>query len=299
MRFTLPVQEACEVSVLKTHGADELYCGYLDDAWRRNYSGDAVISRRQGRANLSSPQALEALAREARRCGVPVHLALNGRVTRDQIPLLQQIAETWASVGGTGIILQDPELLRILRPAVSLTWTVSLLAVTVNRGGAAFWRGLGADRLVLPRFLSPAEMKAVTSSAPDLLFEAMVMGDHCPFIDGFCRSVHAESFQPAPPEAPFSAVLETCHTDGHAYHLCGDLCSPVPDPCAACRLAELASCGISFGKLGGRGLPLSVRLQWLDFLQRAAAASVSSLPAAYRKTFGHECHCYYPEGAEK
>ena len=48
-------------TLLKAHGADELYCGYMDGAWRQLYGGDATISRRQGRANIASPEALAEL----------------------------------------------------------------------------------------------------------------------------------------------------------------------------------------------------------------------------------------------
>ncbi|MBR6185872.1 MAG: U32 family peptidase [Clostridia bacterium] len=291
MRFTVPLQDAGEVAVLKNHGADELYCGYLDDTLRALYGGDATLSRRQGQANVSSPEALKALALEARRAGIPVHLALNARVTAEQMPHLIRIANMWADFGGDGVILQDPELLRRLRAIPTLQFTVSLLAVTVNQSGAAFWRSLGADRIVLPRFLSPGDIRAITAAVPQLTYEAMVMGDQCLFVDGFCRSVHAENFAPAAPGETPSRVVCTYHTSGNAYHLCRDYAEPRPDPCAACLLSELADSGVSIGKLGGRGMPLEMRLRWLDFLREALR---SPSPARYRESFGHDCNCYYP-----
>ena len=184
IRFTLPVNDPSEVEILRDHGADELYCGYLDADWRRKYGGDAVISRRQGAANLSDPGALRETAAEARRSGMTAHLTLNGRVTGGETAQLVRIAEMWAAFGGGGIILQDPALPALLAHVKPMLITVSLLAVTVNKCGVAFWKRLGADRIVLPRFLSLAEMKAVTSSAPDMVFEAMVMGDLCPLRTG-------------------------------------------------------------------------------------------------------------------
>lgn len=289
LRFTLPVQNACEVEVLKNHGANDLYCGYLDETWRGMYGGDATVSRRQGQANLSSPEAMESLLSEARRHGVTVHLTLNARVTKEQIPHLVRIADQWAALGGSGIILQDPELLRLLRSRLSLTFTASLLTVTVNASAASFWRSLGADRMVLPRFLGISEMRAVTRAVPELTYEAMVMGDRCPFVDGFCRSVHAESYAPAGEgETPARDVF-TYHTSGSAYHLCGEYAAPCADPCAACLLSDLEDSGIEIGKLGGRGTPLETRLRWLDFVREGRRAS----QARYREIFGHDCGCYY------
>ena len=292
MRFTLPVLDACEVSELKKHGADELYCGVMDRAWREKYGGDASISRRQGAANLSSLRSLKELAEEAKQQQLPVHLTLNARVTGDQIPDLVQIAEDWAGMGGDGIIVQDPGLLLRLREIRPMTLTVSLLAVTVNRYGAAFWRDLGADRIVFPRFLRFAEMRRIAKAVPELCYEAMVMGDLCPFADGYCRSVHAESCVPAEPGKNSAGERETWHPSGCAYHLCREYGEPAEDPCAACMLAEMERCGVGIGKIGGRGLPLEIRLKWLDFLKGAGEGG-SALPVRYREVFGHPCRCYY------
>ena len=71
---------------------------------------------------------------------------------------------------------------------------------------------------------------------------------------------------------------------------------PAPDPCAACRLKDLGESGVAVGKVGGRGLPLEVRLRWLDHLRLARSeACGTDLPRRYRETFGHECRCYYPQ----
>ena len=296
MRFTLPVLDASEVFFLASHGADELYCGYLDNGWRKKYGGDASISRRQGEANLSSAEGLKRLCREAEKTGTPVHLTLNGRVTESQIPDLIRIAEYWAEIGGQGIILQDPVLLTLIRHIKPMIYTVSLLAATVNRYAASFWRDLGADRIVLPRFLKIHEMKKIIEAVPEITYEAMVIGDRCPFIDGFCRSVHAESHSPAGPDEEPAETRKSYNPSGCAFHLCMEYGELPQDPCAACCLKELEDNGISIGKAGGRGLPLEIRLRWLDHLQNARnGCSTNQLPALYRNKFGHECNCYYSE----
>ena len=296
MRFAVPVNDASEVPALAEAGADELYCGYQDAEWQARYGSHDSASRRQGRANLSDPGALRAVAENARRYGLPVHLALNGRVSEGQIPELLRIAALWADCGGEGLILRDPGLLMLLRERFVFRYTVSLLAVTVNPEGAAFWRDLGARRLVLPRFLHPEEIAVITAGAPELEYEAMVMGDRCPFVDGFCRSVHAEGYLPAPQDAEATAVRETCNPAGEAFHLCMDYCAPTPDPCAACRLGELERGGVSVGKLGGRGLPLETRLRWLAFLRSAEELDdPEARRRLYQDSFQHPCRCYFAD----
>ena len=295
LRFTLPVHDASEVFFLAAHGAYELYCGYLDGEWRKKYGGDATISRRQGAANLDSAEAMKKLCREANRQGIPVHLTLNGRVTESQIPYLVRTAENWAEIGGKGIILQDPVLLTRISHIRPMVFTVSLLSVTVNRYAALFWKKLGADRIVLPRFLPIQDMKHIAQAVPELTYEAMVIGDQCPFIDGFCRSVHAESHSKAGINETASETGKSYNPSGSAYHLCTEYWEMKQDPCAACRLDELEQSGISIGKAGGRGLPLEVRLRWLDHLQHSQKnGNEGTLQESYRKTFGHECNCYYP-----
>ena len=57
----------------------------------------------------------------------------------------------------------------------------------------------------------------------------------------------------------------------------------------------MEAAGVAIGKLGGRGLPLEIRLRWLDFLRFALACySPSRIAGRYREVFGHGCACYYP-----
>ncbi len=296
MRFAVPILEATEVGPLAEAGAAEFYCGYQDAAWTARFGDHDSASRRQGRANLSDPGALRELAAEARKNDRPISLALNGRVSAGQLDDCRRLAELWCQCGGTGIILRDPALLTLLRKEFPLRYTASLLAVTVNAAGAQLWRELGADRIVLPRFLSPEEMGAVAAGTPGPEYEAMVMGDRCLFIDGFCRSIHAVGRQRAVPGTEPQDVRYTWNPTGSSFHLCGEFCTPASDPCAACALAELESCGVTVGKLGGRGLPLETRLRWLRFLQLAEREkSAPVIRAAYRERFGHACCCYYPD----
>ena len=297
MRFAVPVNDAAEIPALAEAGAGEFYCGYQDARWQSLFGSHDSASRRQGRANLADPDALRAVVAGARARGLPVSLTLNGRVTERQLPELARIAALWADCGGEGIILRDPGLLLMLRAQFDFHYTVSLLTVTVNADGAAFWRDLGAQRLVLPRFLRPAQIAAITAAVPDMEYEAMVMGDLCPFIDGFCRSVHAESFVSAPPRAQESSVRKSCNPSGSAFHLCEDYCAPALDPCAACRLGEMERIGVAVGKLGGRGTPPERRLQWLRFLRKAEMLDdPTACQLLYQRSFHHGCSCYLEEG---
>ena len=276
MHIAAPVCAPEEVIQLKQAGADELYCGYLPEQWRNVYGGHDTISRRQGKANLGSERALRCTANLANSLHMPIFLALNGRYTALQYPVLLQIAHMWADAGGTGLILRDVGFMQVIgKHKLPLRLCASLLALCVNADCVRFFRGLGASRIVLPRFLSVREMKEITLPFPDMEFEAMVMGDGCPMIDGLCRSLHSENGTEAPP---------LCHTVDRGGAI----------PCAACLVPALTASGVRYGKLGGRGRPIEERRAQTAFFSMAAQGVPENiLQAAFPALFSEPCHCYY------
>lgn len=277
MRFAAALSAPDELEPLAQAGADEVYFGLLEDAWRQRYGSGDSISRRQGAANLQSRLDMYALAAASCALGIPASLALNARVTQEQLPYLVELCADWAAHGGRSVIIRDIALMCALqKEKLPLKITASLLGVTVNRDGVEFMRSLGAKRVVLPRFLTIREMSEIAACA-DMEFEAMVFGDKCPMIDGYCRGLHMEKRE----------------------HLCACM-ERAPDPCAACRLRELESAGITTGKLGGRGKPLAERLQALNFLNIARrSADEKEIKRLYRRVFGHACSCYYSREADR
>jgi len=300
MRFALPITEAAEMKPLLEAGAAEFYCGYLDDQWRLSWGDHDSISRRQGAANVGCRGALEEIAREAKRLGVPVWLALNSCYSPPQYGYLTALAEAWAIVGGSGLILRDLALLSLVKALdLPLRLSVSLLAVAANSSALRFFQEQGADRVVLPRFIPPLDLGDMLAAVPGLEYEAMVMDDGCPLIDGYCRSIHGAGYLPRTDGAPAELVIQTFDASGSAHHLCEALGRPVGQPpaCAACALSLLERAGVSVGKFGGRGTPLRERLEKLGFLRAAAALdSDGQRVRLYQHTFG-PCHCYYPRAA--
>ena len=153
MRYSVPVNAAHEVEALVAAGASELYCGYLDEWWRRRYGDHDSASRRQGRANIETPWELKETVDAARACGVPVRLALNVRYTEPQLDHLVELCRSFEGWGGTGIIASDLGLLWRLRDLAGLDRTLSLLAVAQNVPTLEAYRRLGVTRVVFPRFM--------------------------------------------------------------------------------------------------------------------------------------------------
>lgn len=292
MRFAVPVNSSSEVRELYRSGADELYCGYFDSGWQSAYGRHDSINRRQGEANYSSWSDLEKTVFEASGLGLPVYLAVNSRYTSAQYDTLTELIDRWRSIGGSGVIIRDIGLLSRMKEndlTDGLKITASLLFPVLNGYAADMLKEYGVSRVVLPRCLSIDEMRAVCLSASDVEYEAMIFGDKCRFIDGYCRSIHAESSLSAFSKNRFSDI----DFSKGCVHLCMQYGKIPDDPCAVCRLAELEEAGVSVGKLGGRGLPLSKRIQWLRFIKESQGLSEVDKKILYRHTFSHPCSCYY------
>lgn len=211
-----------------------------------------------------------------------MYLTVNSRYTGSQYPAILRLIDRWRSIGGGGIIVRDIWLLYLLKKAGAgkkLKITASLLVPAFNHYAVEMLREYGVSRVVFPRCLSIGEMKAVCSKDSDMEFEAMIMGDKCRMIDGFCRSIHAES--------SLSCCNKTCFSQidysKGCVHLCMQYGAPQADPCAVCSLPQLESAGVFIGKTGGRGTPLIKRVEWLAFIKRSQELSASKKEGALSK----------------
>ncbi|MBR3318113.1 MAG: U32 family peptidase, partial [Atopobiaceae bacterium] len=327
MKYSVPVNAPEEVEALAAAGADELYCGYLDAWWAERYGDHDSASRRQGRANLSTPAELEATVREARRCGLPIHLALNARYTEPQLDHLVELCGRFDDWGGAGVILSDLGLLWRLNNEwysrdCDLAITLSLLAVAQNTATLRAYRQLDVTRVVLPRFVGWQEAGSLLSGVPGMEASVMAFFDKCPLVDGYCRHRHGVSHPDRAPAggacapaskarnlagtrgkedaAPFDAGVDAppLYTFDTTYrtHAClGSSCTYLePYPCAACYLRYFERAGVGTAKIGGRGRALEERLRALRFLREAEAMETDAeRRALYRETFRQPCACYY------
>ena len=296
MKYTVPVQAAEEVSILVSAGADELYCGFQDAWWVSRYGDHDSASRRQGAANFATLEALEATVKAAVACETPIHLALNMRYTEPQLDRLIALCNAFQNMGGTGIIASDLGLLWRLRSHSELERYLSILAVAQNIPTLQAFQELGVSRVVLPRFMQPAEAQKLLAGVPGMHGEVMAFFDKCPWVDGYCRHRHGVTYPArvesveadAAPLFTFDTTYRTHACLGHAETYLN------PHPCAACDLPAFANAGVEFAKIGGRGRPLEERLQALRFLRSVQDMDdPADKAAAYRETFGHACSCYY------
>ncbi|HNY30144.1 MAG TPA: U32 family peptidase [Fibrobacteria bacterium] len=296
IRIVAPLHRPEEVPDLARAGADEIYCGYLPPDWISRYGDWDGLSRRQGTvANLSFPDQLRRTARACAELGMGSALALNVRFTEAQIPSVLDIALLWESAGGTSVVVSCPNLLLALdRSGSRLQRHLSLLANCANSAAIRLFLPLGVSRFVLPRELTIAEMARIAAVEPGLEYEAMSYHDKCTFVDGLCGFYHdtvqaVETDLPADFDASDPSLPCVERIDpGYEGHGCGiafassqgapftfGTRSSTPG-CAVCDVAALADAGVTFLKIGGRGLPLAEKIRAIRRLRDAADRRESS-----------------------
>ena len=299
MRFAVPLNAAGEAEILFKAGADEFYCGVMESGWRKKFGDHDGISRRQGAANIGSRGELKIIIEETAALGAPLFLTLNGSYTDEQLPFVAELAEFFEHNGGAGLMLMDVSLLvSLLRRGSRLKRGISLLAAVSSPSALGFYGELGADRVVLPRFLNFNQMKDILSGYPGVEAEAIVWIDKCRFIDGYCRFIHSVGY--AGRETGEAACREIySHDTTYTRPACSDFFGGQPrgPACAACALKPLAAAGVKIYKLGGRGRPLETRLNGVKFLKAAGELSNDGERREfYRRFFGSPCDaevCYY------
>lgn len=323
-RIVAPVTSAEEVRSVCAAGADEIYCGALFDSWVERWGEGDLANRRQGRwANVRGVDELAAVAAAARACGCKAALALNARYTEGQARAVLELAHLWEDAGGAAVIVADPGMMVALgRSGSRLERHVSLMANTSNSCAAAFFAGLGARRIILPRELSVPAMRALAGALTvPVELEAIVLHQKCPLQDGTCgfqHSVHLPAGVPVDvPACPEADAVPVLWADDPAYegHGCQrawrtergpvrlerdeDASSPA---CAACQLQDLAAAGVRCWKIAGRGFPGEIIERSVRFLRQAAVVedgAAALVRESYLKAFGTSCggeRCYYRRG---
>lgn len=137
--------------------------------------------------NFTADELREAIA-YAHRLGRKVYVACNIYAhNRDFAELDDYLACVQAACADAVIVSDLGVLSRLKRTAPSLPVHVSTQANTTNKYAAAAWRDLGADRIVLARELTLAEIGEIRDFLPDsVTLEAFVHGAMCISYSGRC-----------------------------------------------------------------------------------------------------------------
>lgn len=191
MKIVCPLNPAVEsyVAELGSLGADEFYLGYAN---RLKDSGE-ILSRRKGaHQNFPSLPSLKSVTKRIHDAGKKVFIAINEHFYPDEYrEAIVRDAEDALAFGVDGFIVTDVNLFIALAEFSPRPFLIaSTGAHVMNSGAVEFYRGLGARRIILPRHLTPPEIKDMVLAGKDMEFEIFVKNEDCPNIDGLCSYVH-------------------------------------------------------------------------------------------------------------
>ena len=192
MHILSPANSPKETKAIIDEGAGEIYCGVMTPTWKNSYSNVASPNRREWAvSNMTSYDDLTAIVDIAHHRGVRVFLTLNALYTGKQYTELQKFVALAMRSGADAVIAADIGLLLSLR---DMGWErdihVSTGGTSFNDETVAFYRELGAARVIIPRQNRTSEITAITRNNPDMEIETFIMNRGCKNIDGFCTFHH-------------------------------------------------------------------------------------------------------------
>lgn len=202
-RIAAPFINKKQAAGLKKSGADELYCGYVDEEWERRWPSEFHTVNRRGRgASFSSAADFKEAVIEAEDLGMPVFVTMNGLYTQEQYSWLLKTIDMLSRYRAvSGVILADIGLMLALKKRkYPKKIHISTGATIFNHGAADFFASMGADRVVLDRQLDVDELREIISRRRSLIeIEIFVFYTACLFIDGYCSFLHClDNSRPGP-----------------------------------------------------------------------------------------------------
>ena len=327
LKILSPLDSPDEVERLAGAGADEFYCGVLDEEWYTRYPIISINRRPAGKGHFKKFCDLKDAVDRAHRLRISVYVALNEHYySAAQYPLILKYIEHIIDAGADALIISDYGLM------VYVHENFGGIPVHVSTGGAVFnWKAaefyceeFGVTNITLPRHLTVGEIAGIVSRGPRVATTVFVLNSRCVNVDGYCTFQHGlagrevlpmfrnacmlpfnvtvwQDGQTEPVQGPRGTacvvarqkIWEQVHVDDH--------------PCGACALYEFNDIGIDSLKIVGRGNATERKLKdirflrtLIDFLAAAHPSQADFRQCAqtlYRETYARPCRrhlCYYP-----
>jgi putative protease len=148
------------------------------------YVGGKTLSMRAKARNFSETD-MEAGVRYAHSMGKKVYVAVNICAHNSDFTGLEEYFVWLKKIGADAVLVSDPGVFLLAKKA-ALEIHISTQANVTNFAAAAFWRDMGARRIVAARELSLAEICEIREKTPNLEIETFVHGAMCMAYSGRC-----------------------------------------------------------------------------------------------------------------
>ena len=150
------------------------------------YLGGKSFSLRSFSENFTAEELREGI-RYAHERGRKVYVTVNIFAKNADFPALSDTLAYLQEIGADAALVTDPGVFSLAKKvAPKLNLHISTQANTTNQYAAKFWQEQGAERVVLARELSLAEIAQIHSYCPDLQLEAFIHGAMCISYSGRC-----------------------------------------------------------------------------------------------------------------
>lgn len=170
----LPAGNFHKLKVALAYGADAVYCGVPRYSLRV-------------RENDFRLQNLKEAVEYTRNAGKKIYFTVNAIPRNSKIAGFARYLDTMAELKPDALIMADPGLIGITRERhPSLPVHISVQTNTMNYAAVQFWKNIGAERVILSRELSIAEITEIKQKIPDMEIEVFVHGSICIAHSGRC-----------------------------------------------------------------------------------------------------------------
>jgi len=298
--LSVPVSSVEGVAPLVRAGADQFYCGLvLSDLRSGTPTWASESGREQPEANLAErdlPRLLDA----AHAAGRPLIVAMNRMYPPEVLTRVEAAVAAAVEAGADGLVVADLSILAFVRRRwPRLHVTASTYLGLHNRAALALAARCGFDRVVVPRPMRTAEIRALAAGpGPDL--EVFLGRERCRYVNAYC---HLEHSVPTPDgldfaSPPLCTLPMTC--DGGTTTI--DDGPGMLEACGLCMIARLRRVPrVGAFKLVGRGFRADALAGWVE-TARAALDGDLATPGMIRDRVASEgrircsvATCYYPD----
>ena len=193
MKILAPLGQVDEIERIIKAGADEVYCGIIDDEINSKFK-IPIINRRPYRvSNLKSFNELKEVVDKSHYYGKNVYVTMNETICSDeQYEFLAFNIENICKAKADAIIISDIGLLQFVKDqGYDIKIHMSTCSSIYNYEAVNFYKEMGACRIILPRHMTIDEINELKMRNPELEYEMLVLNSSCHYDDGYCTYDHS------------------------------------------------------------------------------------------------------------
>ena len=193
MKILAPLGSLNEVDRIIEAGADEIYCGVIDDEVNSKYK-IPIINRRPYRvSNLKSYDELKEVVNISHAAGKNVYVTMNETFGSDeQYKFVAECLESMCNAKADAVIISDIGLLQFIKDeGYDIQIHMSTCSSIYNYEAVNLYKDMGVTRIILPRHMTIDEINELKMKNPELEYEMLVLNSSCQYDDGYCTYDHS------------------------------------------------------------------------------------------------------------